>query len=89
MMPLYEYNCNACGILFEIRHGYKQEGITCSSCGSPSIAKNLSSVLHASKKSPSQKDTRKGSEVIKAIEEGKRELVDFKKMKINRTYNKK
>tara|TARA_R100000388_G_C7228736_1_gene153355 strand:+ start:145 stop:411 length:267 start_codon:yes stop_codon:yes gene_type:complete len=82
-MPLYLYDCQSCKKQFEIRHSYGEKDIKCSFCNSINIKKNLSGVLQVTKKCYNIKE-KTGSQVKKAIEEGKEELEQFKKTKKNR-----
>ena len=87
-MPLYSYNCGNCEKEFELRHSYNAKGIECVYCGSLEIKKNLSNVLQVTKKCYNTKE-KTGSQVEKAIQEGKQELEAYKKQKKNRVYKKK
>ena len=87
-MPLYTYDCLVCKTQFNIRHSYGAKGVECTSCKSPNIKKNLSSVLRVTKKHQASEEA-VGNQVNKAIEEGKQGLKDFRKDKEGRVYNKK
>ena len=43
-MPLYEYNCSACGSRFEVlqRVGQGSEGLECPTCGKAEVEKEYS-----------------------------------------------
>jgi len=88
-MPLYAYNCSECKGEFSIRHSYKAEGIVCSICGSTNIQKNLSYQSAVSKVTKQKVNDKTGTEVKKAIQDGKQELNDYKKKQSNRVYKKK
>ena len=87
-MPLYFYDCSDCSKQFELRHAYNAAGVTCTYCGSVNIKKNLSSVLQVTKKCYNIKE-QVGSQVKKAIEDGKKELKDYKNKQKKRVYKKK
>jgi putative FmdB family regulatory protein len=87
-MPLYNYNCLDCEEQVDIRHAYKAINVRCIKCDSQNIKKNLSSVLQVTKKCYNIKE-QTGSQVKKAIDDGKQELKDFKKNQKNRIYKKK
>jgi len=87
-MPLYLYDCTSCDKQFEIRHSYGSKDVICLFCGSTEIKKNLSNVLQVTKKCYNTKE-KTGSQVEKAIQEGKQELEAYKKQKKNRVYKKK
>ena len=86
-MPLYVYDCLTCQEQINIRHSYGATGIKCTKCGSLDIKKNLSQVLQVTKKCYNIKE-QTGSQVKKAIEDGKKELEDYKKKKKKRIYKK-
>jgi len=88
-MPLYAYNCLECKGEFSIRHSYKADGIVCSLCGSNNIQKNLSYQSVVSKVAKQKVNDKTGTEVKKAIQDGKQELNDYKKKQSNRVYKKK
>jgi len=87
-MPLYAYNCLKCEAKISIRHSYKAKDIKCIECGSKNIKKNLSNVLQVTKKCYNIKEPI-GSQVKKAIEDGKLELETQKKQKQKRVYKNK
>lgn len=87
-MPLYIYDCTDCKKQVEIRHSYNEKNIRCPVCNSLNIKKNLSSVLQVTKKCYNIKEE-VGSQVKKAIDEGKQELQDYKKKQSKRVYKKK
>jgi putative FmdB family regulatory protein len=87
-MPLYIYDCQDCKKQVEIRHNYNAKGVQCPRCNSLNIKKNLSGVLQLTKKCYNIKE-QTGSQVKKAIDEGKQELQDYKKKQSNRVYKKK
>ena len=87
-MPLYLYDCKDCEKQVEIRHGYKAKDVRCPKCNSLNIRKNLSSVLQVTKKCYNIKEET-GSQVKKAIDEGKQELQEYKKKQSKRVYKKK
>lgn len=87
-MPLYIYDCQDCKKQVEIRHNYSAKGVQCPKCNSLNIKKNLSGVLQLTKKCYNIKE-QTGSQVKKAIDEGKQELQDYKKKQSNRVYKKK
>tara|TARA_R110000868_G_scaffold97891_1_gene269382 strand:- start:1384 stop:1647 length:264 start_codon:yes stop_codon:yes gene_type:complete len=87
-MPLYAYNCLGCKKPFNIRHAYNATDVVCISCNSQNIKKNLSGVLQVTKKCYNNKE-QTGSQVQKAIEEGKKELNDYKKKQQEKVYTKK
>ena len=84
-MPLYSYDCQSCEQQFELRHSYGAKDIVCVLCGSDEINKNLSSVLQVTKKCYNIKEET-GSQVKKAIEEGKKELEQQKNKQKSRVY---
>ncbi len=84
-MPLYSYDCQSCEQQFELRHPYGAKDIVCVLCGSDEIKKNLSSVLQVTKKCYNIKEET-GSQVKKAIEEGKEELEQQKNKQKSRVY---
>ena len=88
-MPLYMYMCDACHQKFETRHSYKDVLKNCILCASTSIRKDLSSVVVRPKLNNTIDKKTTGSEVIKAIEEGKEDLSSLRKDKTGRVYNKK
>jgi len=49
-MPLYEFRCEACGLIqeFLLRVGDGAEGLTCRRCGASRLAKQFSSFATAS-----------------------------------------
>tara|TARA_R110002020_G_scaffold426963_1_gene636314 strand:+ start:69 stop:332 length:264 start_codon:yes stop_codon:yes gene_type:complete len=87
-MPLYCYDCLSCRQVFNVRHSYKQQGISCPACGSLEISKNLSEAIRIPKKNiyVQQKD---GTMVKEAIEDGKQELENYKKERTNKVYQEK
>jgi len=87
-MPLYVYDCLECAAQINIRHAYGAKNIKCSECGSENIKKNLSNVLQVTKKCYNIKEPI-GSQVKKAIEDGKKELETHKKKQQKRVYKKK
>ena len=87
-MPLYIYDCTDCKKQVKLRHSYNEKNIQCPVCNSLNIKKNLSSVLQVTKKCYNIKE-KVGSQVKKAIDEGKQELQDFKKKQSKRIYKKK
>ena len=87
-MPLYFYDCLGCGEQVNIRHSYKEKDIECPLCNSENIRKNLSTVLQATKKITGNKE-KTGTEVNKAIEEGKKTLEEYKKKQKKRTHKQK
>jgi putative FmdB family regulatory protein len=88
-MPLYMYVCEECQQKFETRHSYRDVLRECILCGSTSVKKDLSSVITKPKINNKSDKKTTGSEVIKAIEEGKEELSSLKKDKTGRVYRKK
>ena len=88
-MPLYVYNCLDCKGEFSIRHSYKAQGIICSLCGSDKIHKNLSHKFAVSKITKEKVSDKIGTEVNKAIQDGKQELNKYKKRKKNRVFKQK
>tara|TARA_B100001113_G_C21069581_1_gene604951 strand:+ start:992 stop:1258 length:267 start_codon:yes stop_codon:yes gene_type:complete len=88
-MPLYAYNCSECKGEFSIRHSYKAKDIVCSICGSDKIQKNLSYQSVVSKVTKQKVNEKTGTEVKKAIQDGKQELSEYKKKQSNRVYKKK
>ena len=86
-MPLYSYDCLKCKKNFNIRHPYGASNIACTICQSKKIKKNLSNVLQSTKKCYNNKE-QVGSEVIRAIEEGKEELKAYQKKQQNRIHKK-
>jgi len=87
-MPLYVYNCLDCKEQISIRHAYNAKGVECINCKSHNIKKNLSSVLQVTKKCYNNKE-KTGSQVQKAIEEGKQDLKVYKDKQSKRVYKKK
>jgi len=87
-VPLYNYICLECKETFDLRHSYKDKNIQCIFCKSQNIKKNLSDVLRVAKKCYNNKE-KVGDKVIKAIEEGKEDLKQYKKMQKNKVYRKK
>ena len=87
-MPLYVYDCLDCKEQISIRHAYNAKGVECTNCKSQNIQKNLSNVLQVTKKCYNTKE-KTGSQVEKAIQEGKQELEAYKKQKKNRVYKEK
>jgi putative FmdB family regulatory protein len=87
-MPLYAYDCLDCKKQVNIRHSYNAKGITCTKCNSQNLQKNLSNVLQVTKKCYNTKE-KTGSQVEKAIQEGKQELESYKKKQSNKIYRKK
>ena len=87
-MPLYNYDCLECKSNFELRHSYKETDIQCVICKSKNIKKNLSQRSQVTKK-VSFVQNKLGSEVEKAIEEGRQDLDRQKSNIKNRTYTKK
>ena len=87
-MPLYAYDCLTCQEQINIRHSYGEKDIKCTKCGSLDIKKNLSKVLQVTKKCYNIKE-QVGSQVKKAIEDGKKELKDYKNKQKKRVYKKK
>jgi putative FmdB family regulatory protein len=87
-MPLYVYDCLDCERQISIRHSYKDSDVKCTLCESKNIKKNLSNVLRMTKAAaPGEEKT--GSQVKKAIEDGKKELEEHKKKQQKRVYKKK
>ena len=84
-MPLYFYDCEKCEKQFELRHSYGAKDIICVYCGAEEIKKNLSNVLQVTKKCYNTKE-KAGSQVEKAIKEGKQELEEYKKKQKNKVY---
>lgn len=77
-MPLYQYTCADCEETFEVRHRYSDTGIVCKLCQSENIKKFLGNKsLVTSRKAQNKQSI--GSEVIKAIEEGRADLETTKK----------
>jgi len=87
-VPLYNYTCLECEEVFDIRHSYKEKDVQCIFCGAQNIKKNLSSVLRVTKKCYNNKE-KVGDKVIKAIEEGREELKQYKKDQKNKVYKEK
>ena len=87
-MPLYVYDCLTCQEQINIRHSYGATGIKCTKCGSLDIKKNLSQVLQVTKKVTVDKE-KTGTEVNKAIEEGKKTLEEYKKKQKKRIHKQK
>jgi putative FmdB family regulatory protein len=87
-MPLYNYTCSECDKNFDIRHSYADKNIECVFCNSLNIKKNLSKVLRVTKKCYNNKE-QVGSQVKKAIEEGKDKLKKYKKIQSGKVYGKK
>tara|TARA_R100001443_G_scaffold106598_1_gene116051 strand:- start:4552 stop:4818 length:267 start_codon:yes stop_codon:yes gene_type:complete len=77
-MPLYHYLCQECNKEFEIRHRYREPGITCIHCNSTNIKKNLGSAISVVKNTSVTKDKKIGTEVHEAIHDGKKELMKTK-----------
>ena len=86
-MPLYSYDCLECKKNFNIRHSYNTTNIVCTLCQSVKIKKNLSKVLRSPKKCYTDKE-QTGTQVIKAIEEGREELKKYQKQQQNRIHKK-
>ncbi len=86
-MPLYSYDCLGCKEKVDIRHSYKEKNIHCPKCNSTNIKKNLSKVLQLAKKCYNIKE-QVGTEVHKAIEDGRQEVQSFKKNQKKRVYKK-
>ena len=84
-MPLYVYDCLDCKEQVSIRHAYNAKGVECTNCKSQNIQKNLSNVLQVTKKCYNIKEET-GSQVKKAIEEGKKELEQQKSKQKSRVY---
>ena len=84
-MPLYVYDCLDCKEQVSIRHAYNAKEVECTNCKSQNIQKNLSSVLQVTKKCYNIKEET-GSQVKKAIEEGKEELEQQKNKQKSRVY---
>ncbi len=87
-MPLYTYRCDTCNDTFEKRHAYKATGILCESCGSDKISKILSLAQRSNLDKKNYNNKKVGSEVIKAIEETKKEIDITKSQKSQRIYKK-
>jgi putative FmdB family regulatory protein len=87
-MPLYLYDCLECKEQMNIRHSYKEINVRCILCGSQNIQKNLSTVLKVTKKEISGQE-KAGTEVNKAIEEGKKTLEEYKKKQKKRIHKQK
>ncbi len=63
-MPLYDYDCSACGRRFEVVHGVQVEGPTvCPICGNGPIRKAISAAAVHYKGSGWAKKERRGSAV--------------------------
>ena len=86
-MPLYSYDCLDCKLNVDIRHAYGDKNVQCPSCKSENLKKNLSKVLQTVKKCYNIKD-QPGTEVHKAIEEGRQEVQSFKEKQKKRIYKK-
>lgn len=43
-MPMYDYKCNDCGEVFEVKHSINEKWDKCNCCGSESIKKLISAV---------------------------------------------
>ena len=81
-MPLYQYTCGDCDKIFEIRHRYTDTGIVCKFCQSKNIKKFLGNKSLVTSRRVQDKE-KIGSEVIRAIEEGRADLEKTKK-KLNK-----
>jgi len=86
-MPLYHYLCKDCNKDFEIRHRYREKGIVCLYCNTESIIKYLGNTVSVVKKVITKKE-KVGSEVYKAIEDGKQELEKAKNELAGKVYKK-
>ena len=86
-MPLYSYDCLECKVNVDIRHSYREKNVHCPKCDSKNIKKNLSKVLQLTKKCYNIKE-QAGTEVRKAIEDGRQEVQSFKKRQKKRVYKK-
>jgi putative FmdB family regulatory protein len=86
-MPLYSYDCLECKKNFNIRHAYSAKNVTCIFCNSEKIKKNLSNVIRSTKKCYNNNE-QVGTEVNKAIEEGKRDLKKYQQKQKNRIHKK-
>lgn len=87
-MPLYIYDCLECEKQISIRHSYKENDVKCTLCGSKNIKKNLSNVLRLTK-SATPGEEKVGSQVKKAIEDGKKEIEEQKRKQQKRVHKKK
>ena len=87
-MPLYVYDCLGCKKKLNIRHSYKDKNIKCTECGSENLKKNLSNVLQVTRKCYNNKEET-GSQVKKAIKDGKKDLEIYKNKQQKRIYRKK
>tara|TARA_R110000744_G_scaffold13677_6_gene39575 strand:- start:5607 stop:5870 length:264 start_codon:yes stop_codon:yes gene_type:complete len=87
-MPLYTYDCLSCKKMFDIRHSYNAKKVRCILCESENIKKNLSDVLRGTKRCYNSEE-KVGSQVKKAIDEGKEGLKEYKEMQKSKVYSKK
>ena len=84
-MPLYSYKCRDCGILFEIRHSYKDIPSGCIECKSTNIDKHLGQPLNKIMKIQ-KKGSVSGQVVNETIKETFNEIKKDKTRLSKRTY---
>ena len=74
-MPKYTYKCDSCEQVFDVRHSFEEECVTCLMCGATEKPTRVpASVFFAQNHAQSPSDQPPGVAVKRAIEEAREDL---------------